>query len=138
MQFLVREGKLDATVYMRSNDIIWGFPYDVFLFSFLQELLAASMGLQLGSYAHFAASLHVYERHYPLLQRIADANFVDEEPMLRMETSADLVKLIEFENNIRMGQVDERLRGAMSPYWRRLADVLSDYARDREMRAAVG
>src|SRR5262249_28376890 len=34
LQFMIRNGLLDAVVCMRSNDVIWGLPYDVFLFTF--------------------------------------------------------------------------------------------------------
>lgn len=43
MQFLLRDNKLHAIVYMRSNDAFLGFPYDVFLFTMLQELLASEL-----------------------------------------------------------------------------------------------
>ncbi|MEG0580298.1 MAG: thymidylate synthase, partial [Niameybacter sp.] len=32
LQYFIRDGKLHATTYMRSNDIWLGFPYDVFSF----------------------------------------------------------------------------------------------------------
>jgi thymidylate synthase len=54
LQFLIREGYLHAFVCMRSNDVIWGLPYDVFLFTFLQEMMALELGVRLGEYHHFA------------------------------------------------------------------------------------
>lgn len=63
IQFLVREGKLHATVYMRSNDIWMGFPYDVFSFTAMQCLMAMELGLKIGTYTHIAGSLHLYERN---------------------------------------------------------------------------
>ena len=71
LQFIVRENKLHAFTSMRSNDAIWGVPYDLFLFTTLQELMAVELGLDLGRYHHYAASMHVYERHYALAKRIA-------------------------------------------------------------------
>lgn len=62
VQFVVRHGLLDVTVFMRSNDVYFGFPYDVFLYSTLQELMAAEIKLHVGSYHHFATSLHLYEK----------------------------------------------------------------------------
>ncbi len=62
IQYLLREGKLHSTVYMRSNDIWLGFPYDVFCFTSLQVKMAMELGVDLGEYIHIAGSLHLYER----------------------------------------------------------------------------
>jgi thymidylate synthase len=70
------------TTYMRSNDAIWGLPYDCFVFTMLQELLASQLRCSLGEYVHFAASLHVYERHFSLVERMLKApQEVDCSPM---------------------------------------------------------
>lgn len=61
LQYLLREGALYGTTYMRSNDIWLGFPYDVFAFSCMQTKLAMELGVELGSYTHIAGSLHLYE-----------------------------------------------------------------------------
>ena len=63
LQFLVRDGKLHATVYMRSNDIWMGFPYDVFSFTAMQCKMAMELGVGIGTYTHIAGSLHLYERN---------------------------------------------------------------------------
>jgi thymidylate synthase len=67
LQFLLRDNKLELHVYMRSNDIIWGLPYDIFNFTNLQMVVANTIGADLGSYFHTVSSMHVYERHYELL-----------------------------------------------------------------------
>jgi thymidylate synthase len=61
MQFFVRKGSLQAVVHMRSNDAFLGLPHDVFAFTFIQELIACSLGLKLGTYKHMVGSLHVYD-----------------------------------------------------------------------------
>lgn len=61
-QFIVRDGKLYMTTYMRSNDIWLGFPYDVFQFTAMQVLMSMELGLELGTYTHIAGSLHLYRR----------------------------------------------------------------------------
>lgn len=65
LQFLIREGKLHLTVYMRSNDILIGFPYDVFTFTCLQMKMAFELGVEIGTYTHIAGSLHLYSRNLP-------------------------------------------------------------------------
>lgn len=69
MQFLIRqqddaEGlELEMIVYMRSNDVWWGLPYDLFTFTMIQQQLAWALGLRVGSYHHMVGSLHLYDRH---------------------------------------------------------------------------
>lgn len=63
LQFLIRCDKLYLTVYMRSNDIWLGFPYDVFQFTCMQILMSMELGVGLGTYTHVAGSLHLYKRN---------------------------------------------------------------------------
>jgi thymidylate synthase len=63
LQFLLRDGKLNLTTYMRSNDIWLGFPYDVFSFTCLQIIMAFELGVEIGEYTHIAGSLHLYSRN---------------------------------------------------------------------------
>lgn len=63
LQFFIREGKLYMTTYMRSNDVWFGFPYDVFQFTCLQIYLSMILEVELGTYTHIAGSLHLYERN---------------------------------------------------------------------------
>lgn len=65
VQFLLRNGRLNMSVYMRSNDIWKGFVYDVFQFSMFQLQLAAELGVEVGWYNHNVGSLHLYETEYP-------------------------------------------------------------------------
>lgn len=64
LQFLLRNGKLNLSVHMRSNDIWMGVPYDMFSFCFLQVKMAMELGVEVGQYTHYAGSLHLYERDY--------------------------------------------------------------------------
>lgn len=61
--------RLHMTVIMRSCDLIYGFCNDQYCFSKLQELVANELGLQIGSYYHFAHNLHIYEKHYHLKEK---------------------------------------------------------------------
>ena len=63
LQFLLRNGQLNLTTYMRSNDIWLGFPYDVFSFTCMQILMAFELGVEIGEYTHIAGSLHLYTRN---------------------------------------------------------------------------
>jgi len=59
--FLIRDGLLDMTVFNRSNDAIWGMlGANVVHFSFLQEYVACSLGIEVGRYHQISSNLHVY------------------------------------------------------------------------------
>ena len=70
LQFFIREEKLHMIASMRSSDIIRGIAYDVPFFTMLQEALALELGVGLGTYRHISGSLHVYERHYKMCEKI--------------------------------------------------------------------
>lgn len=66
-------GRLVMQTVMRSQSL-WGvFPYDVFLFTALQELIANELGCALGWYEHVMLSAHVYDHELrfvkPALER---------------------------------------------------------------------
>ena len=69
--FLVRDGRLSLTQTVRSNDIIWGLPYNLIQFTTIQEVIASFLGLELGDYHHMANSLHLYEKHVEEARRIS-------------------------------------------------------------------
>lgn len=56
----VRDGKLEWSQIMRSNDVLLGMPYNFVQFTGLQEVLAGWLGLEVGSYNHYSDSLHLY------------------------------------------------------------------------------
>ena len=69
IQFLIREDKLNLYGYMRSNDLIYGTPYNINYFIILlyrmrEQLLPFYPNLKIGTYTHHATSLHIYKRNY--------------------------------------------------------------------------
>lgn len=75
INFSIRENELNMTVHMRSQDAILGLGNDVPTFSFIQEMVYESLRevyplLNMGWYTHFVDSLHVYEKHFPMLVEI--------------------------------------------------------------------
>lgn len=73
LQFFIRENKLHMIVQMRSNDLILGTALDVPAFTFMQELMALELGVDVGVYYHTSNSMHVYERHYDMCEKILNA-----------------------------------------------------------------
>jgi thymidylate synthase len=68
----VRDDRLEWTQVMRSNDLVRGFPHNVVQFTYLQELMAAWLGVGLGSYTHLSDSLHVYEKQVESIQELGE------------------------------------------------------------------
>lgn len=62
LRFAIRDDALQMTVHMRANDLWLGFPYDVFLFTCLQEIAASILRVRIGPYHHFVDSFHIYDR----------------------------------------------------------------------------
>lgn len=59
----VRDGKLDWTQIMRSNDAYRGLPHNIVQFTSLQEIFSGWIGTEIGVYTHWSDSLHFYEEH---------------------------------------------------------------------------
>lgn len=72
---LVREGKLHWLQIMRSNDLMWGTPYNFIQWTSLQEVVAGWLGLEVGQYTHVASSLHVYQEQWPELLSLELTNW---------------------------------------------------------------
>lgn len=57
---IIRDGKLHMTANMRSQDMLWGYPYDTQAFQWIQEVIAGILDVDLGSYTHIMNSCHYY------------------------------------------------------------------------------
>lgn len=70
--FIFRKGKLDCIVWMRSNDFIFGSTYNFPWFNYIHKQMADAVGLPLGKYVHMVSSLHVYDNHFKMLEKMAN------------------------------------------------------------------
>jgi hypothetical protein len=66
-------GKLGMQVIMRSQAAFGVFPYDLFLFSVLQELIANELDVGVGFYRHHCMSSHIYAREIEQAKRALEA-----------------------------------------------------------------
>lgn len=64
LSFMIRDGYLIMHTHMRSNDVWWGWCYDVTQFCVLQMHVAAALGLGVGEYVHYSDSFHMYEKDF--------------------------------------------------------------------------
>ena len=60
VQFTIINNKLCMSVYMRSNDIWYGFCNDQYQFASLQEMIADRLSIKTGWYYHHAHNMHLY------------------------------------------------------------------------------
>ena len=64
---LLRKRRLEWLQVMRSNDLVWGLPYNLIQWTYLQEVVAGWLGVEPGQYVHVSDSLHAYNRHWKAL-----------------------------------------------------------------------
>jgi thymidylate synthase len=89
--FQIRNNKLNFTISMRSNDIIWGLPTDIAFFAILQSQLLSHLkssypNLELGSYTHIVNSYHIYEHHFDTVNKMLSSEFIQEElPQVKLD-----------------------------------------------------
>lgn len=75
IMFRIRDNKLNMSVQMRSNDVIYGLGYDAPIFGIIYELMLVDLRrvyptLEVGRYIHSAASFHIYKRHWPIMDAV--------------------------------------------------------------------
>jgi thymidylate synthase len=133
LQFFLRSGRLHAIAQMRSNDAMWGLPYDVFLFTMLQELLANELGTEIGTYYHSVASLHLYEYHFERARRIVGHDSVRSSGMPKMTGHNQLPLFLRLEERLRRGDYASNAEEAqtLNSYWKSLLTVLEEYRRKK-------
>lgn len=146
LQYLPRGNKLHAITYMRSQNALDILPYDVFIFTLLQEYVAASCSLQLGEYHHFAGSFHYYCKEEEFIRAIITD--VTSPSVLMPEMSQgsqenDLKEVLKIEEQVRNytlsqlavpGKQQFNIRQfyenavALSPFWCAIVDLLLAWA----------
>ena len=141
LQFFIRNNRLILHTHMRSNDVIWGLTYDLFSFTLLQEAMMlelnkeGQLGLELGEYIHTAGSLHLYEQHFDMAEKIVDeassTKFHKAEKMERL-TLEGLALLSEKEEDLRLGKVKQIDTAQFSGGATWMAECLNQHRRKRD------
>lgn len=62
LHVLIRDDSLHLTVYMRSNDVYFGLPYDYIYFTSIGQYIADKLNVKFTNYKHVVTSMHMYER----------------------------------------------------------------------------
>ncbi|MCH5156861.1 MAG: thymidylate synthase [Clostridiales bacterium] len=68
--FNVADGKLNAILNQRSNDMAVANNWNVVQYAVLVHMLAQVSGLEVGELVHVIADAHVYDRHIPQVERM--------------------------------------------------------------------
>lgn len=120
LQFVVRDNLLHMLTTMRSNDAYKGLPHDVFCFTMLQEIVARSLGIDVGEYRHFAGSMHFYESDRENVLRYIEEAYQSSVEMPSMPAGdqwASIAKVLEAERRIRSGEDVSAESFGVDKYW---------------------
>jgi thymidylate synthase len=137
LQFLVRRQRLHMLVSMRSNDAYKGLPHDVFCFTMLQEIVARSIGIEIGVYKQFVGSLHLYDADRALAQQYLDEGVratVAMPPMPLGDPWPALSELQAAEAQVRHQLAPPRSAFRLDPYWCDLIRLLQIFAATGDAR----
>lgn len=75
ISFQSRLGKLHMHVFVRSNDLVWGWSgINTFEWSVLQEVIASILGIEVGHLTFATSSLHIYDRHWKKMRDMIDSH----------------------------------------------------------------
>ena len=69
--FFIRDGKLISHYIMRSNDSVFGYNNDYAWARHVQTKLAKALNVEVGDLIWTASNLHVYERHFQMIEDLA-------------------------------------------------------------------
>lgn len=70
-------GRLNSTLMIRSSDLYMGLPYDVMRHSFLMDMIAASLYVNLGVLRVMLAHPHLYERQWGIAESMTQQSGID-------------------------------------------------------------
>ena len=129
MQFMIRNKRLHLLTYMRSNDAFVGMPHDIFCFTMLQEIMARTLSVELGSYKHMVGSLHLYDETTSNAQQFLDEGWQSTDtlmqPMPKGSPWSSIKSVLSAEHAIRTNQCfNVQLLERLDPYWADLVRLL--------------
>lgn len=96
----IRNGKLEWTQILRSNDLFLGVPHNFVQFTSLQEILASWLGIEVGHYRHFADCLHIYTR---------DEKKIESSGVINAEQNTDALRFSKTESDEFFPEIARRM-----------------------------
>lgn len=113
----VRDGRLEWTQIMRSNDIHRGLPYNLVQFTVLQEVMAGWLGLEVGGYHHWSDSLHVY---------VHDRTRFSSKKVTRLESNTDSLAI-----------ANARGEALIADLYRRMVELTTDEVGESQLAGLI-
>jgi thymidylate synthase len=68
--FNIRKGKLNATTLVRSNDLFFGWPANIYQTYVIQDYVAKELGCEKGSITTFSISAHIFEDQFDHVRKV--------------------------------------------------------------------
>ena len=104
--FNVANGKLNAILNQRSQDMLTANNWNVCQYAVLVHMLAQVSGLEVGELVHVIADAHIYDRHIPLVKEIlkekqhkAPKFWIDKSITNFYDFTVDSFKLVDYKCN---------------------------------------
>lgn len=135
LQFLLRNQRLHLLVNMRSNDAYLGLPHDVFAFTMIQEIVARSLGVDIGIYKHFVGSLHLYKIHHSNAEKYLNEgwqNDISMDPMPIGDPWPVLEIVQDIERQLRANSKADLTNIDIHEYWRDICLILTIWRKIKE------
>jgi thymidylate synthase len=88
MTFNVTDGKLNAILNQRSQDMLVANNWNVCQYSMLVHMFAQVSGLKPGEFVHVIADAHIYDRHIPIVEKMIENEQYDA-PKMQLDGSID-------------------------------------------------
>lgn len=127
IQYFLREGLLHTISYMRAQHALLILPYDAFLFMGLQCLVAARLGVAVGTYRHFCGTFHIYEAERKFAERVLSAPLRSIEFGRADGSKAETQDILQFEERARFIGHERDTRSLLDMI--KVAETGSEFAR---------
>lgn len=77
MTFNVSNGKLNAILNQRSQDVLVANSWNVCQYAILVHMFAQVSGLEVGELVHVIADAHIYDKHIPIVKELVERTSFD-------------------------------------------------------------
>lgn len=123
LHFLLRDGKLNMIVGMRSNDQIMGLQFDFPMFSFFQETMvnhlnALGVDCQIGHLTLTASSSHIYQKNYEMVEKMLEDGItvgITTAPLIKSPVNVDMFgDEMEFTPSTELMMLEDHAKGLAS------------------------
>lgn len=145
------DGRLHWLQTCRSNDVFRGLPYNLVQFTYLQEVMAGWIGVDVGTYTHVVSSLHAYKaafakfsftRSAPKLPQTLDIRLPRRDANVAWQAIDRLARELVARPNHRAQLPTKRLGSSLGPlesmYWILVAEDARRQGWQEESFAAAG